>query len=344
VLLITPKAARGYSIIEFMIAITVSLVILGGLTTLFVNNSRARAEIERANVQVENGRYAIDLLSNDLWNAGYLAEFDPRSLATPAALPDPCATALATLRTALPLHIQGVDNAATTPTCVQDVRANTDILVIRRAATCVAGSANCANTGPYFQTTLCNDELQGPGPYFGLDTNTASLTLHQRKPAAQANGCGPIANLYRYITNVYFVANNDNAGDGVPTLKRAQLGPNGFTVVPLVEGIENLQVEYGIDLPTTDGTADAFTADPAGYPLTAGKTVVDNWRYVVAIKLHVLARTTDTSPGYTDTKSYTLGLNANGTSYVAGPFNDSYKRHAYESLVRLNNPAGRNLP
>ena len=36
------------------------------------------------------------------------------------------------------------------------------------------------------------------------------------------------------------------------------------------------------------------------------------------------------------TKTYDLGA-----GIVVGPFNDHYKRHAYTSVVRLMNPAGR---
>ena len=56
---------------------------------------------------------------------------------------------------------------------------------------------------------------------------------------------------------------------------------------------------------------------------------------VTAVKLYVLVRSREASPGYTDTKTYTLG----GT--VMGPFNDDFKRHVYVSTVRLPNIAGR---
>src|SRR5215469_12314702 len=88
----------GYTIIELMIAMTIGLMILAALVTIFANNSRMRAEIDRANQQIENGRYAMQLLTDDLHNAGYLAEFNPAPLGSPAAKPDPCATDLPTLK------------------------------------------------------------------------------------------------------------------------------------------------------------------------------------------------------------------------------------------------------
>jgi type IV pilus assembly protein PilW len=106
--------------------------------------------------------------------------------------------------------------------------------------------------------------------------------------------------------------------------------------VPLAEGIENLQLEYGMDLAPVDGVAEQYSADPAS---------VDNWMAVVAVKLNLLARNTSPTTGYVDPKTYTLGLNADGTANRITPgSNDHYKRHLFQSLVVLPNPAGRRLP
>ena len=91
---------RGYSITELMVSITIGLIILAALVTVFAGNSRERGEIERANQQTENGRYALQVLDEDLRDAGYLASFNPGTVAgpnpqlvVPATLPDPCAAA-----------------------------------------------------------------------------------------------------------------------------------------------------------------------------------------------------------------------------------------------------------
>jgi type IV pilus assembly protein PilW len=354
----------GYTIIELMIAITISLIILASLVAIFANNSRTRAEIERANQQTENGRYALQLITDDLHTAGYFAEFNPAPLPTPGATtggakPDPCDTTVAGLNSNLPLAVQGYDNGLTPApaawTCGSsasiDLRPGTDILVVRHASTCALGSAGCDLTvanAAYFQTSGCNSPTElGSGnvaTYYVLDTNAASFTLHQKD-------CLTLASQYQYRTNIYFVANNDNAGDGIPTLKRLELGLNGnsFSIVPLVEGIENLQIEYGLDtsVPTT-GSPAVYNANPDTYstPTYTACTALPTscWRNVVAAKINILARNTSTTQGYVDTKTYTLGLNADGTANTVGPFNNAYKRHAYESVVVLNNPAGRNTP
>ncbi|WP_316157563.1 PilW family protein [Cupriavidus sp. BIC8F] len=342
----------GYTIIEMMVAITLGLLITAGLTTIFVSNSQTRNEIERASEQTENGLYAMRLLTEDLRNAGYLAEFNPALLGAPAALPDPCATATADLKAALPIAVQGYDNPAAAPSCLSDVRVGTDIVVVRRASTCAVGDAGCDTLvagAPYFQASTCSStaELSSGNVsfYYGLEVDTTKLTLHQKDCNPPVPGT--LAPLHQYRTHIYFIANNDKSGDGIPTLKRAELGAAGFTIVPLVEGIENLQIEYGFETvnPTT-GTAGAFTANPGSYGGCTGSTCVGYWRNTVAAKVYLLARNKATSAGYTggNNKTYAMGLNADGTANTAGPFNDTYRRHAYNSVVRLNNTAGRNTP
>jgi type IV pilus assembly protein PilW len=350
--------AGGFSLVELLVAAAIGVILLAGLSTMFVKNTRAQAEIERANRQVENGRYAIDLLAADLRNAGYFAEFDPSVLATPATLPPPCAATVDDLKAGLAFAVQGVDQDASGLDCLKDVRAGTDVLVVRHTATCVAGQPGCdslADGGPFFQASLCNNasELDSPNAadFYALTLGTTGLSRHGRNCTATA-GSGTAAAIRRYRTSIYFVANNNVDGDGIPTLKRAELASDGaavtWNIVPLAEGIENLQLEYGLDLaPATsgDGVADLTTADPAGAAGCAAQAcAAANWRSAVAVSLHVLARNASATPGYVDKNDYILGRNGNGSINKIAAANDAYKRHVFQSLVALPNPAGRRLP
>jgi type IV pilus assembly protein PilW len=343
--------SRGYTIIEVMVAITISLIILAALVSAFAGNSRQRHAIERANQQTEDGSYALQLITDDLRNAGYLGTLNPGAfsapnpqITVPATLPNPCATTLTTLSGALILPVQGYDNGTNAPTCLTDLRANTDILVVRRASTCTVGSAGCDPqvTGDvYLQASGCAAEF-GAGTYYVLETHSVSFNLHLKD-------CVTAAPLYQYRTHIYYVANNDQPNDGIPTLKRAELSVAGgvpaFNVVPLVEGVENLQIEYGLDTnaPTT-GSPAVYTADPNTYLACAAATCVSYWGNTVAAKVNILMRDLTPTQGYTDTKTYTLGLTAAGAANTFGPFNDQYRRHVYYAVARLNNPASRNTP
>ena len=339
---------RGFTLVELMVGLTLGLLVLFAVTTVFVNVSSNRHDMERTGRQIENGRYAMQLLQDDLVNAGYFGEFDPRDVGAPAAKPDPCSVSVADLKAAVLMHAQGYLPSAAKPSCIgTDVRAGTAVLAIRRVRTSIAGDPNCdpATAGEiYLQSTLCNDELANPvmSTHYVVAVQPTSgaspFNLHKRGTDCTT---APSAALRSYVMHIYFVANNNNAGDGIPTLKRAELSGGAFTIVPLVEGIENLQFEYGLDT-NGDGVPDAVTADPGTYNGCASDPCyIANWINTVTAKVHILSRATETSPGYTDVKTYPLGLQADGTALVVGPFNDGFKRHAYAAMVRVNNPAGR---
>lgn len=332
---------HGLTIVEFTIAIALGLMIIAALLTIFANSSRSRTELQKSSQQKENGRYAAQLLADNLALAGYLAEFDPTVLTSPATLPDPCATGDTDLLDAMPLHVQGVDNAVSTPNCLTDVKANTDILVIRRASTCASGAADCDPFNAaqaHFQASSCRPtdgsfaELAAPtNNNAAYATNHFTLgTLDQGAFTKRKVDCinGNFADISRYLVQIYFVANNNQPGDGIPTLKHWELGTG---IVPLVDGIENLQIEYGIDN-DNNGTPDTWTPAPA---------TIQNWRDAMAVRINVLARNTTATTGYVDSRSYTLGRDESGTPVTVGPFGDEYKRHVYTTTSRLTNPSWR---
>lgn len=352
----SPRAARGFSLAELLVAVTIGLLVLAGLSTMFLKNMHTQDEIEKASRQVENGRFAVDQIAVDLRNAGFYAEFDPTVLASPAALPAPCTLTIAAQDSALVLPVQGMDNAALD--CLDDVKADTDVLVVRRTSTCVADDPGCdpvAAGGPFFQASLCNNpaELDSPSPAdsYRLATDTATLDRHQRD-CTQAAGSGTLAKVRRYLVHIYYIANNNQGGDGIPTLKRAELGSDAgalaWKVVPLAEGIENLQLEYGLDLApagTGDGVADQYSAVPSTFNgCAADDCALANWRSVVTVKLHLLSRNTVESKDYTDKKSYVLGNDADGNPVAIGAAGDGFRRHVFQAQVALPNPAGRRLP
>lgn len=355
------RAERGFTLVELMISVGLSLMILAGLVTVFVNNSNTRKEIERTTRQIENGRYAMELLSNNLTHAGFFAEFDPTTVTAPGALPEACSTNITDITAGLALPIQGYRNATGSTaglSCLTDLKDDTDVLVVRRASTCVAGSTGCdaltSGAFYYFQASLCtpatgNAELASPAitDAYRLDTVTANLDRHKR--TCLVSGClcvtsatVPLADIRRYHTHIYFVANNSVGTDGVPTLKRAELDGNGFTIVPLVEGIENLKLEYGIDTtqPLGDGMPDAYTPTPDTYACAGPPacTAISNWRNVTATRIFLLARSTEESPGYNaSSKTYTLD-SATAFTPASG---DRFRRHVFNTTVKLVNVAGR---
>src|SRR3989338_11045766 len=108
------QAQHGLSLIEMMISITIGLIILSAMATLFSNQSKVRNELDKSNRMIDNGRYALELLTDNVRLAGFYGNYMPSG--TPAATPDPCnLTTITTAATNLDVlrhHVQGY-NAAT---------------------------------------------------------------------------------------------------------------------------------------------------------------------------------------------------------------------------------------
>jgi len=341
-----PRHAAGMSLVELMIAMTIGLLLLTGVIAVFINSSSARNEIERTSRQIENGRYAAEILSDDLRVAGFYGELNAGALTAPPSLPDPCSTTDTDWLAAIPVHVQGYRNATAAPgTCVMaNLKTGTDVVVVRRVETCLAGIDGCGAvvaTRPYLQVSTCAAEAAGSPYVLALGSVAPTLHLKGTDPTNPALCSATLVPRRRYLVNIYFISTDNGASPpvSVPTLKRLELTGAGWTETPLVEGIEQLRFEYGIDNAPVirDGAPDVYTSNPSAYPDSTCDAVcqVSNWTDVVTAKVFILARNIEASPGYQDTKTYQLG-----TVAVAAP-NDAYRRHVYSALIRIANPAGR---
>lgn len=318
-----------------MIAVVIGLLILLALSTIFLSSNRSSAEMRKSTQQQESGRYASQLLRDDLMLAGYLSEFDASPMPSPAAVPDICATAITDLLDAMPLHVQGVNNVTTAPACLTDLKADTDIVVVRRVSTCIAGGVGCdafLENAPHFQASLCMPtDGSGTELAYAAGTNAEFAAHHFAFSTVltdftrRKTNCATQADIRRYLVHIYFIANNNEVGDGIPTLKRAEIGATGFTIVPLVDGIENMQVQYGLDT-TADGIPDSYISAPT--------TVID-WRNAMGARIQLLARNTVKTQGYADNRTYMLG------DETISPKGDGYKRHVYSTAVQFVNPSWR---
>src|SRR5690242_8298963 len=83
------KRQTGVSLVELMVALTIGLLLLTGLSLIFVNSSEANRELQKTAQQIENGRYATEIISQDLRLAGFYGHFHELP-AAPAGFPDPC--------------------------------------------------------------------------------------------------------------------------------------------------------------------------------------------------------------------------------------------------------------
>lgn len=185
--------ARGFTLIELMISMVISLLILTAMVGIFVNTSASHREMEKTNGLIENGRIAAQLLQEDLVHAGYWGGYVPQfddfsSAATPADVPDAVPNACEPNHTwnsshrnnLLGITVHADDVLPTGAACLSPLakKAGTDVLTIRHAETCVPGVGNCAPDVAgrlYLQTTTCKAE-KNAGTAQGAASNTLILS------------------------------------------------------------------------------------------------------------------------------------------------------------------------
>lgn len=323
-----PKSMRGFSLVELMVAIAIGLILIAGLATLFANSSQTGNEIDKSIRQIENGRYAAELLSGDISVAGYYGELSTAGMTLGTA--SACATAIGALgwsNAALtaPVAVTGFNaTEAAALGCLANYKAGTVALALRHLDAKAVAPGASTNGGVYLQTSRCATDPNATR--FIISTTSTDFTL-------RGLNCTAINNVQRYITRVYYVASCNECGvDTTPTLKWAELQGNQMVVSPLAEGIEDVAYGYGFDT-NGDGSPDTYLAGLSG---VAGAQDND-WGNVVGVRVHMLSRTTESSPGFSDPSGKTYDLGPSGTR---GPFNDGYKRRAYTVTARLNNVAG----
>ena len=366
---------QGLSIIELMISMGIGLLILAGLVTMFVNSSANQRELQRSSIRIENGRYAMDTITQDLHHAGYYGQYFLNSV--PTAAQDPCAlTAFADVVAAARFPIQAY--AAASATARPDLSATTcatstsptnilstanlslgnDVLVVRRANTTALVAGNVAVTNEiYVQSNPLEIAYQ-------QGSNTTIVTAMPTSSTANTTADGGIATIQNALrtaaaeirklhVHIYFVApcsrptgggnvctgSSDDEGSPIPTLKRLELGVDGglrkFDVVSIAEGIEHFQVAYGLDSdPTTVNTVTNFKGDGVPETYVRAPTIAEH-ADIVDAQVSLLARNNDKTQGFTDTKTYLVG------SLSVGPFNDQYKRHVFNSRIRMTNLSSR---
>ena len=361
------------TLLELMVALAIGSVLLIGLATVFFNSSRTHRELEKSGLMIENGRYAISVLYEDLRHAGFYGYFF--DIPTPVTTaPNPCETAdITALTNGMTWPIQGYKAASasarpdiSTTSCDDALLVNdnlspgSDILVLRRADSGVftgviansteneVGAVYLQANGQAFQFQLGSNGADVPTENADGVTYDSTNPAHLRKYPSSATNT-QAADTRKYHIHVYFVApcSAGTGADGVcqntdprlPTLKRLELSSDGTTaqmsIVPLVEGIEYFKVEYGIDdTPTAVDPSTGLTGDGVPDTYVTAPTAAQ-WPNVVTVRVHVLARNTKATDDYTDDKTYTLA----GAAF--NPTEKKYKRHVFSTEARPMNIGGR---
>lgn len=349
----------GVSLIEVLVALAISAVIAAALAALFGQSVKSRQQVDRDGLRLDSGRYVMDVIADDLRMAGFYGDYKPAVGGEywPATgfnwtAPSPCvatpvtAAALGWSNTAgaetVPVGMFGYDApAAATLPCLDDLKSGTDVFVVRRVSTVAnaLGAGSIVSNGMYFQASSCSFEATR----FSMTPYSAGTAAADFPRMGLACSAAQVSPLRRYITRIYYVADcNEICGspsDGIPTLKVVELDVDPsdntlkmMTPQTLVPGVDHLHVEYGIDT-NGDGNVDAYQVSSDVPTATAPFA----WQNVMSAKVHVIVRDLESTAGYSDNRTYTLGARAVTFAPAA---EKPFKRSVFSSVYRLVNPAG----
>ncbi|MDT8363984.1 MAG: PilW family protein [Nitrosomonas sp.] len=334
-----PRQQQGLTLVEIMVALTIGMVLLGGVITILVSSQQTyRVNEALARIQ-ENARFAFQLLSRDIRMAGYMGCVGEGTVP------------VNTLNNATDYlwnfgqPIQGYEATASgwmpapLPTEITSPLGGRDILILRgvdgpdtpvishpAGGVDGPGSADLkvtVDSGLQDNDIVLVTDCLAAAIFQITNINTSAgqdNVVHNTGTGAPGNATKNLGQSFkdgevvRISTRSYYVRTN-SGGNAALYWKRGNAAAE-----ELVEGVENMQIDYGVD---TDGNraADVYqTAD-----------LVVDWENVVSVRINLLMQSTEDNIT-SQPQTYTF----NGT--VTTP-TDRRLRKTYSTVIALRNRA-----
>ena len=144
----------------------------------------------------------------------------------------------------------------------------------------------------------------------------------------------PASSTHNLVVNSYYVASDSKLVPGVPTLRRKRLsavgGVPGIVDEEVAPGVENLQIQLGIDI-NGDNTVDRYVNPGTGlYDPNDTANFVPGARVITA-RVWLLVRGISPENGIVDSTDYEPG------DVDLGVFSDSYRRMLVSKTILLRN-------
>ena len=349
------KRSAGFSLVEVMVALTISLILLGGAVSILVTSKSTYKVTEQQSLVQENARFALEFLARDLRLSGYFGCLENVAKVTNHVTG---ASGGGLLDSSTPL--EGLNNyVAPNPWFPSNntivpagLVAGTDAITIRHLnptnpmiveAPFMAQPSDPLqipklsglNQGDIVAVSDCDntDIFQITGP---TDPDTSG-TISHIAPGAEAPGnasanLGKIyagdATVLKLAAVVYYIG---TGASGRPSLFRGTIPNTGnrsaMANQELIDGVENLQLLFGKD---TNGDTVPDVYLKAG---EAGLTSAANWNSVINVRIAILVATIDEYGQIADDTARTV-LDENIAA--AG---DRRLRRVFRTTVNLRNKA-----
>lgn len=326
------RSVRGFGLVEFMVAVTVSALLVLGIAQLFISGKDNFRTLDALSSLQENSRFAIHTLTRDLRQSGLYGCRSGKALWGSPNVAFTNTTAGTTFTTEFSEDALVAFDGAWIPTPVANPNfgafpplANNDRLAIRGAriggtrvvslmanATAPVEVASVADFAVNDFAVITDCQAASVARITAINTAPKLELVHGQNLTREF---GDKAEAYVLQTVIYYLA---SGAGGVPALFRKV---NDQAPQELIRGVERLRIEYGEDLAPFDGTADRYVAGSA-----AGL----NMRNVVSLRIGMLMVSEDSSVRAARSRTFNLL----GENF---PSNDRLQRQVVVSTISLRN-------
>jgi type IV pilus assembly protein PilW len=350
--MITFARSEGVSLVELLVAMTIACTIVAGVLGLYAQVRGTYRVNERIARLQEQGRFALSVIEPDVELAGYYGftnvsdtvrlvhgSSPGTTLATAAQLrqfPAHTGGALPPPVPSLPpgAHACGVNFAVDVTSPVQG---SNDVFALGRSATCKPYQARSRAGSDTL--TLRRVATQPSDPEAGRIQIYASRLTSRTSQLMFADGNAPGVidaghRVHDMLVRTYYVARDSVGQDNFPALRVKTLTRSGIAAAfdddEVMPGIEDLQVQFGIDVREGDrnGSATRYVnPDFADLPRLQ----------VVAVRIWLRVRSDEPEADFDDGKTYRYA----SVTYTPSGAERRFRRALMSRTVTLRNARSR---
>jgi type IV pilus assembly protein PilW len=333
---------KGLSLVELMIAMTLGLATVAAVGWVYLGTMQTYRTHDAISRVQEGARHAFELIGKDLRMTG--------AVGCPyATYANDMTNSTAWYTNLFGQPLIGIEQDATD---VGEVNELSDALSVLRADVSREFIVQNHNSGTATFTLPSGHGIQDGELLVATDcthaavfqaTATTANTVGHTTGGTPGNSTGalgatytPGSRVYRLNAVTYYVAVN---GAGVPSLYRLVPTGTSATLTPeeLVEGVEDLQVTFGVDTDIpADGIVDLvggdgyISADDVDSVSVPGANTSEKWSRVVSVRVSLLIRTAEDRVA-----SVSQQYSYNGVADIDAP--DLRIRKVFTHVIKVRN-------
>jgi len=314
------RTQHGLTLVEIMVALAIGSFLMIGAVQIYSQSREAFVMNESIARVQETAQFALDTIEADLrmasnWGSTsralniegryLIGDPNPNGLNVPLGCGEDWVLELA-------VPVDGFDNVMgmTCPSQGGD-QALSDVLTVRRASVL---PVPLQNGRMQVQTTRVQGELFDDG-------------------AIPANFSAADSTTHNLMVSSYYVAADSALIPGTPTLRRKILGVQGINSAifdqEIAPGVENLQVQFGIDM-NEDNTVDRYV-NPGDQIYNPEAPGYFPGARVLTARVWIVVRALAQEPGIQDLHNYDPG------NAALGVYSDSTRRVQVSKTILLRN-------